>query len=365
LSEIGRKLSPESVEKLVLYDTTLRDGAQTRGLNLSLEDKLSISRKLSEFGVHYIEGGWPSSNPRDMNYFREVKSLGLKCKVAAFGMTSRNPARDAKISDLLKTEADVITVFGKSWELHVKDVLGITNEENLRMVSRTVDYIKSHGFKVFFDAEHFLDGYKTNRDYALAVIEAASGADALVLADTNGGAMPWEVESAMSDVSALVKKDIGMHAHNDTGMAVMNTLVAVANGASHVQGTVNGLGERCGNMDWCEFLPLAGLKLGLKLDVNMKRLYRLSRYLERMTGFSLSRNKPFVGLNAFSHKGGVHIDAMMKNPKAYEHMSPQDVGNVTRFSISELVGRSGVIEAARRHGYEIEKKCRLASVPKG
>ncbi|MFH0956791.1 MAG: alpha-isopropylmalate synthase regulatory domain-containing protein, partial [Candidatus Aenigmatarchaeota archaeon] len=213
-----------------------------------------------------------------------------------------------------------------------------------------------HGLTVFFDAEHFFDGYKANPAYALAVMEAASSADALVMCDSNGGALPWEVAAAVSAVREKLKtKELGIHAHNDTGMAVMNALAAVSCGARQVQGTVNGLGERCGNTDWCEFLPLLGIKLGVKLPVDMKGLFSLSRYVERMTGFSLAANKPFIGENAFSHKGGVHIDAMLKNPKAYEHMSPDEVGNATRFSLSEQVGRAGVVEAAGRLGYKIGK----------
>jgi 2-isopropylmalate synthase len=346
------------ISNLVLYDTTLRDGAQTRGLSMSLADKLSISKKLSSFGVHYIEGGWPSSNQRDMEYFEKVKGLSLSAKTAAFGMTAKDPAKDPQVAGLLKAGADVVTVFGKGWELHVKDVLKISNDENLRMISSTVEYLKAHGLTVFFDAEHFFDGYKANPSYALAVMEAASasGADALVMCDSNGGALPWEVAAAVTAVREKLKiKELGIHAHNDTGMAVMNALAAVSCGARQVQGTVNGLGERCGNTDWCEFLPLLGIKLGVKLPVDMKGLYALSRYVERMTGFSLAANKPFIGENAFSHKGGVHIDAMLKNPRAYEHMSPDEVGNATRFSLSEQVGRSGVTEAAGRFGYHIAK----------
>ncbi len=355
-SELSSKLSPNAIKNLALFDTTLRDGAQTRGLNLSLDDKLSISKKLSDFGMNYIEGGWPTSNPRDMEYFREVKSLGLKCKIAAFGMTSRNPPNDELISGLVKTEADTIAVFGKAWDLHVRDVLKITNDENLSMIADTIDYLKSHGFEVVFDAEHYLDGHKNNPDYALETLKAAKAADCIVIADTNGGALPWEVDDAFVKAKEVVKNDLGIHAHNDSGFAVMNTLVALANGANHVQGTMNGLGERCGNADWMELLPTLGLKLGIETGVDMKGLKKLSRYIERMTGFSVPRNKPFVGLNAFSHKGGVHIDAMLKNPRTYEHMNPEEIGNSRVYSMSEQVGRSGVVDAAKRHGYALDKE---------
>jgi 2-isopropylmalate synthase len=356
-SEIGSDfISPKHVKNLVLYDTTLRDGAQTHGLKFSLEDKLSISRRLSDFGFHYIEAGWPSSNPTDRQYFREAKGLGLKSKTAAFGMTSPKPADDNMIKDLVRTKADVITVFGKAWDLHVKDVLRVSLKENLRMVSGTIDYLKSKGFTVFFDAEHFFDGYKANPDYALKALEAAQAAETVVLCDTNGGTMPWDVARAVRDVRERFSGRLGIHAHNDTGMAAVNSLAALGNGVTHVQGTVNGLGERCGNLDWCEFLPLVGAKLGIRLGVKMKNLFRLSRYVMRMTGFSLARNKPFVGTNAFSHKGGVHIDAMLKNPLAYEHMSPDVVGNRRLFSLSEQAGRAGVVDAAKIHGYDLGKE---------
>ncbi len=351
-----RFISPKSVGNPVLYDTTLRDGAQTRGLRFSLDDKLSISKKLSDFGFHYIEAGWPSSNPVDRKYFEEVRGLDLKAKTAVFGMTSINPGKDSNIDDLLKTEADVITIFGKTWDMHVKDVLKVSPENNLKMISDTIDHLKSHGFMVFFDAEHFFDGYTSNPDYALNVLDAAKAADTLVLCDTNGGTMPWEVDSITKNVVSKFRNDIGVHMHNDTGMAVVSSVLALKSGVSHVQGTVNGLGERCGNMDWCEFLPLAGIKLGINLGIDMKGLLNLSRYVVRMTGFNLAKNKPFVGTNAFSHKGGVHIDAMLKNPKAYEHMNPDDIGNTRLFSLSEQAGRAGVVDAAKRHGYELDKE---------
>jgi len=343
------------MKNLVLYDTTLRDGAQTEGVTFSLEDKLAISSKLSDFGFHYIEGGWPASNPRDSVFFSEARNLGLKAKIAAFGMTSRSPEKDSNIEALLKTGADVITVFGKSWDLHVRDVLKTSNEENLKMISSTIEFLKSHGFRVFYDAEHFFDGYKHNPSYALRTLEAADGADEIILCDTNGGAMPWEVDAAAKAARGIVRKPLGMHAHNDCGMALMNSLAAAGNGFSHVQGTVNGLGERCGNLDWCMFLPVLGIKLGSGLNVELKNLMQLSRYVERMTGFNVPRNRPFVGESAFSHKGGVHIDAVLKIPEAYEHIRPEDVGNARSFGLSEQVGRAGIVMAAKQHGYHLDK----------
>lgn len=342
-------------KKLLLYDTTLRDGAQTEGVTFSLQDKLSIAKKLSEFGIHYIEGGWPSSNPRDEKFFSEIKGMGLKAKICAFGMTAKVPGKDRNIDGLLKTDADVITIFGKSWDLHAKDVLKVTLPENLKMVTDTVEYLKSHGFTVFFDAEHFFDGYKANPDYALGVMDAAKEAETLVLCDTNGGTMPWEVDAITGEVRKRFKNPLGIHVHNDSGMALTSTIVAVLKGVTQVQGTINGLGERCGNLDLCEFLPVSEVKMGLKTGVDLKNLSSISRYVERMTGFSTEKNKPFVGENAFFHKGGVHIDAVLKNPKAYEHMSPELVGNTRSFSLSEQVGRAGIVNAAKSHGFMLDK----------
>jgi len=349
-------LSPSRIKKpLVLYDTTLRDGAQTDGVTFSLEDKLAISKALADFGFGYIEAGWPSSNPRDRQFFSEAKNLGLNAKIAAFGMTSRNPAKDSNIAELIKTDADVLTIVGKSWDLHVKDVIKVPLDENLRMISNTIEFLKSHGFAVFFDAEHFFDGYKSNPGYALQTLHAGSAADALVLCDTNGGTIPWVIDSVTRRVSEIISQPLGLHAHNDSGMALMNSLTAVKNGFAHVQGTVNGLGERCGNLDWCEFLPVAKIKLGAGVKVNLKKLSSLSRYVERMTGFGVAKNKPFVGENAFSHKGGIHIDAVIKTPLAYEHISPALVGNIRSCSMSEQVGRAGIVMAARQHGYDVDK----------
>jgi len=347
--------SLKNTKKPVLYDTTLRDGAQTEGVNFSLEDKLAIAKRLSDFGFSYVEGGWPGSNPRDMQFFSDVKKLGLRSRIAAFGMTSPRPESDENVKNLAGSGAAAITIFGKAWDLHVRDVLKMSLDENVTMIKKTIDYLKSGGADVFFDAEHLFDGYKSDPDYALKVLDAASGAEVLVLCDTNGGAMPWEVDEITRAVAGRFKKPLGIHAHNDSGMAVMNSLTAMKNGIVHVQGTVNGLGERCGNMDWTEFLPVASAKLGMKLDVDMKGLSQLSKYIERMTGFSVARNKPFVGENAFRHKAGVHIDAVLKTPKAYEHVEPSYVGNTRSFSLSEQVGRAGVLRVARQYGYRIDK----------
>jgi 2-isopropylmalate synthase len=270
-------------------------------------------------------------------------------------MTSASPANDKAIKALADSGAGVVTIFGKSWDLHVKDVLKVSLDENLRMISETVDYLKAKGFRVFYDAEHFFDGYKANPAYALSTLKAASKADVIVLCDTNGGTMPWETDAITKDVFAKIRKPFGIHAHNDSGFAVMNSLIALKNGATHAQGTMNGLGERCGNLDWCEFLPVVSIKMGMKLGIDLSRLLEFSTYVQRLTGISLPKNKPFVGESAFSHKGGVHIDAIIKNPKSYEHVDPEMVGNKRLFILSEQAGRSAIVESARRHGYALGK----------
>ncbi len=340
---------------LVLYDTTLRDGAQTDGVTFSLDDKLEMAKRLSACGFGCIEAGFPSSNPRDARVFQEAKRLGLSARMAAFGMTSATPARDKAIQMLSESGAEVLTVFGKSWDMHAKEILKVSLDENLRMISATVAYLKDKGFTVFYDAEHFFDGYKASADYALATLDAASKADVIVLCDTNGGTLPWEADAITKHVSGKIKKPWGMHAHNDSGFAVMNSLTALRNGATHVQGTMNGLGERCGNLDWCELLPVLSVKMGFETGIDLARLAEFSTYVQRLTGISLPKNKPFVGESAFSHKGGVHIDAMIKNPRSYEHVDPESVGNRRLFVLSEQAGRSAVVEAARKHGYHLKK----------
>jgi 2-isopropylmalate synthase len=343
------------MKNLVLYDTTLRDGAQTDGVTFSLEDKLEMIKRLSGCGFDVIEAGFPSSNPRDMKLFSEARKMGFGPKIAAFGMTSASPAKDRKIKELAGTKAGVLTVFGKSWDLHAREVLKVSLEENLRMISGTVDYLKAKGFTVFYDAEHFFDGYKSAPDYAFATLTAASKADAIVLCDTNGGTMPWEVDAITREVAGKIKKPLGMHAHNDSGFALINSLIALKNGAAHIQGTMNGLGERCGNLDWCEFLPVVSVKMGMDVGVDLGILSEFSTYVQRLTGIGLPKNKPFVGESAFSHKGGIHIDAMIKNPKSYEHVDPETVGNKRFFVLSEQAGRSAIVESAKRHGYRLGK----------
>ncbi len=346
-----------------IYDTTLRDGAQTRGVSFSLEDKLRITKALDELGVHYIEGGWPGSNPKDMAYFKEVKNLKLKnSKVAAFSSTKRPKVsvyNDANIQELVKAETPVITIFGKAWDLHVRQALKVSLEENLEMIFETISYLKRYADEVFFDAEHFFDGFKDNPEYALKVLKAAqeAKADCLVLADTNGGTLWFELEQIIEKVKKEISSPFGIHAHNDSDCAVVNSLAAVRLGAAQVQGTINGLGERSGNANLCSIIPNLVLKMGVEAipKENLKKLYFVSRLVSELSNKSHPDNLPFVGENAFAHKAGVHVSAVLKNPRTYEHVDPELVGNKRKIMVSELSGRSNIISKALEFGVELDK----------
>ena len=335
-----------------IYDTTLRDGTQGEGVSLSAEDKVKIALRLDEMGFHYIEGGWPGSNPKDMEFFERMKEHPLKhAVVTAFGSTCRPgvaAAGDVNLNRLLESGVKTATIFGKIWDFHVTRALGTTLEENLRMVRESVAYLKEHGLTVFFDGEHFFDGYKANADYALSVLRAAvqGGADAVVLCDTNGGSLPFEVQAAVSRVrQELPEVELGIHAHNDGEMAVANTILAVQAGATQVQGTVNGLGERCGNVNICSVIPNLTLKLGYETipRENLVFLTELSRFVYEVANLNPVTNQPFVGESAFAHKGGIHVSALMKEPGTYEHMDPELVGNTRRVLMSELSGLSNLL----------------------
>jgi 2-isopropylmalate synthase len=337
---------------LEIYDTTLRDGSQGEGVNLSLADKLSLTKALDWLGVAYIEGGWPGSNPKDEAYFLEVKKLSLSiAKIAAFGSTRRaktTPADDDNLRKLVAAGADVITIFGKTWDLHVRDALRITLDENLALVKDSVAFLRqATGKPVFYDAEHFFDGYKANPAYALDTLCAAqdAGATRLILCDTNGGSLPDQVSAAVAAVRArLPAAHIGIHVHNDGGLAVANTLSAVAAGAMQVQGTINGVGERCGNVDLTSVIANAELKLGLRClpEGHLQRLTEMSRLVWERINLHAPVNQPYVGRAAFAHKGGVHVSAVQRNALTYEHVPPEQVGNTRRILISELAGRSNV-----------------------
>ena len=345
--------------EVLLYDTTLRDGTQGEGISLSVDDKLKITRLLDRLGVHYVEGGWPGSNPKDIEFFRRVRELDLKqARVAAFGSTCRvgsRPQEDANIQALLETETPVVTIVGKSWSLHVQDVLRTTPEENLRIIRESVAHLKAHGREVVYDAEHFFDGYKADPSYAMATLQAAveGGADMLVLCDTNGGSMGWEIETVIREIqSALPDVPLGIHAHNDNGLAVANSLAAVRAGAAHVQGTMNGYGERCGNADLCTLIPNLELKQGIKVlpPGRLSRLTKVARAVASTANQPLRRQAPYVGRSAFAHKGGIHVAAMRRNSQSYQHVDPALVGNRSRVLVSELAGRGNLLSKAEEMG---------------
>ena len=347
-----------------LYDTTLRDGAQTEGISFSASDKLRIVGKLDELGVHYIEAGWPGANPKDIEVFKKLKKMRLKnSKVVAFGSTRRPKIKakdDPNLKALIKSETRVITIFGKSWDLHVKDVLNTTLDENLNMIRDSVSFLKSKNKEVIFDAEHFFDGYKVNSDYAIAALKAAEegGASYLVLCDTNGGTVTSDVFRIVEEAKSRVKKPLGIHTHNDCELAVSNSIAAVQAGASHVQGTINGYGERCGNANLVSIIPLLKLKLGIDCisNLQLKELTEVSRFISEISNMKQMGNQPFVGASAFAHKGGVHVDAIMKNPKSYEHMEPTMVGNRRRLLISELSGKSSILRKAKEFDIRLQKE---------
>ncbi len=350
--------------KIFLYDTTLRDGTQREGISLSLDDKLKIAKKLDEFGIDYIEGGWPGSNPKDVEFFQRVPTLGLKhAKVTAFGSTRRkgiSPAEDINLRLLIEANTPVITLVGKSWDLHVTDVLEVNMEENLKMIGDSVAYCKSFGREVVYDAEHFFDGYKANPEYATATLRAAviNGADSVVLCDTNGGVLPWEIEEMIGNVQAALGSTVqlGIHTHDDGECGVANTLTAVRCGVTQVQGTINGYGERVANANLCSIIPDLQLKMGYHCvsDEQLKRLTELSRYVAEVANLELDDHQPFVGKSAFAHKGGIHVAAMLKNPRSYQHIEPTLVGNQQRSVVSELSGHGNLVDKAAQFGISIE-----------
>ncbi|RNB87310.1 citramalate synthase [Brevibacillus fluminis] len=340
--------------KIHLYDTTLRDGTQGEGISLSVEDKVKIAIRLDQFGMDFIEGGWPGSNPKDMAFFDRMKEMKLNhARIAAFGSTCRpNVAadEDANLRALIDSGVTVATIFGKSWDLHVTEALKTTLDENLRMVGDSVRFLKANGLTVIFDAEHFFDGYKNNAAYAVSVLKAAeeAGADWVVLCDTNGGSLPDEVFTIVSAVVPQLAVPLGIHAHNDGELAVANTLAAIRAGAMQVQGTVNGIGERCGNANLVSVIPNLQLKLGYSCvsEENLGQLTKLSRYVAEIANMSMPNNQPFVGNSAFAHKGGIHVSAVLKNPQTYEHMEPELIGNRRRVLVSELAGQSNLLAKA-------------------
>jgi 2-isopropylmalate synthase len=350
--------------RIAIYDTTLRDGSQGEGINFSLQDKLLITRRLDEVGVDYIEGGYPLSNPKDFEYFQEARGLSLKnARVAAFGMTRRkncNPADDTCLKALLDSQAPVVTIVGKTWDMQVKEVLGASLEENLNMIRDSVAYCLEKGREVLYDAEHFFDGYQHNPEYALQTLQAAlsAGARVAILCDTNGGTLTDQLADIVAKVrKALPRAELGIHCHNDCDLAVANSLAAVAQGASQVQGTINGIGERCGNVDLVSVIANLGLKLGYDVlkPGSLQHLTELSRYVYEIANMNFRSNQPFVGTSAFAHKGGMHAHAVNKVTASYEHIDPAAVGNERRILVSELAGQSSILAKTAKYAIQHDR----------
>ncbi|HEV7926455.1 MAG TPA: citramalate synthase [Verrucomicrobiae bacterium] len=344
-----------------IYDTTLRDGSQGEGINFSVLDKLRIAEKLDSFGVHYIEGGWPGSNPKDVEFFKEAKHKKLKrAKLAAFGSTRRKDvavADDDQVRLLLDAETPVVTIFGKTWLLHVKKVLRTTPDENLAMIADTVRFLKANGKFVVYDAEHAFDGFKDNGEYALATWQAAekAGADVIALCDTNGGTLPTEIAHITGVARAQLKVRLGIHTHDDAGLGVANALAALEAGASHAQGTVNGYGERTGNCNLTSLIPNVVFKLGKSClpPSALPQLKDLSQFVDEIANLRHNPRQPWVGSAAFSHKGGTHVNAVQKIVRSYEHIDPASVGNTRNVLISDLAGRSNIVMKARELGIQL------------
>ena len=351
------------MSEIQIYDTVLRDGAQREGISFSVVDKLHIAQKLDELGVHYIEGGWPGSNPKDVEFFNKARNLSLSnSTLVAFGSTRRPGTKtetDANLQALIEAGTPVVTIVGKSSESQVTQVLETTPDENCRMVADSTRFLKAKGLTVFFDAEHFFDGFKANPAYALHVLKiaAGAGADCLVLCDTNGGTLPGEAVNAIEAVKKLVRVSLGIHAHNDSELAVANTLAAVRAGVSQIQGTVNGYGERCGNTNLCSVIPALKLKMGIDCitDEQLAKLTEVSHYISEVANLAPDPFLPYVGNSAFSHKGGLHAAAMAKWESSYQHLDPAKVGNKLRVVISELAGRRNVIHKAKELGFDLSK----------
>ena len=353
------------MKKVKIYDTTLRDGNQAKGISFSLEDKLAIARKLDQFGVDYIEGGWPNpTNPLDIEFFVRTRKMEWKhARIAAFGSTCRpkaDPAEDMVLKYLVETQAPVITIFGKSWDLHVTEVLRTTLEENLRMIRESVAYLKKHCEEVVYDAEHFFDGYAANPEYALKTLKAArdGGADVLVLCDTNGGQLPWDIEAMTAKMTQELGMPVGVHLHNDTGTGVASSLAAVRAGAVQVQGTINGFGERCGNANLTVIIAALQLKMGHTLvgEDQLKNLRGLSLAVSEIANLADDIRQPYVGEAAFAHKGGAHIDGVMKLARSFEHIDPALVGNARDFIVSNQSGSSLIWDKIKAIQPDLDKR---------
>jgi len=349
-------------KSISIFDTTLRDGTQGEGISLSADDKLKIAKKLDDLGVHYIEGGIPGSNNKDIEFFKRVKDLNLNAKITAFGSTRRKNSlaeQDDNLKRMIDAGVPAVTLVGKSWDFHVHTALQTTLEENLAMIGDSISYLKRNGLEVIFDAEHFFDGFKHNPEYAAAVLAKAreAGADWLTMCDTNGGTLPQEIHGIISTVSLQLQgAQLGIHTHNDCELAVANTLSAIQAGARQVQGTINGYGERCGNANLCSIIPTLQLKMGLHCipEEALSQLTNTARYVSEVANVNMPVNQPYVGSAAFAHKGGIHVSAILRDSRTYEHIAPEKVGNKQRVLVSELAGQSNVLSKAQDMGLSLD-----------
>jgi len=356
-------------QTLTIYDTTLRDGTQAENFNLSVEDKVRITLKLDELGIDFVEGGWPGSSPASTEYFEEIRNYTLRhAKVSAFGSTRNfnNPVdQDPNLQALIDAKTPAITIFGKTWDVHVFEALRISLEDNLLIIVESLRHLRPHAQHLFYDAEHFFDGFKGSKEYALATLDKAieGGAECLVLCDTNGGTMPTEIAGIMKAVKGHIKEkgktiELGIHAHNDSETAVANSLMAVSLGATHIQGTMNGVGERCGNANLVSIVPALALKMSYDFPVarNLQKLTEVSRFVTELANLPHNKYQPYVGRSAFAHKGGIHVSAVKRNPLTYEHIEPEKVGNIRRILISDQAGRSNVLHKAKKYGLDLDSK---------
>jgi len=352
------------MKEVKLYDTTLRDGAQSEGISYSVLDKIRITQELDKLGIHYIEGGWPGSNPKDMEFYQKMNKMHLKnSQLVAFGSTRRaniSAKEDSNLKAILKSGAKIAAIFGKTWDLHIKEVLKTNLEENLNMIRDSVSFLVKEGMIVFYDAEHFFDAYCIDKEYSLKCLLTAqeAGAKFLVLCDTNGGTLTSEVYRIIKQIRPLIKVGLGIHCHNDADLAVANSLAAVEAGCEMVQGTINGYGERCGNADLIPIIANLKLKMGINCISNekLKELTRVSHFVSEISNMKQRNDQPYVGASSFAHKGGVHINAVMKNPKTYEHIDPSLVGNHRRILVSELAGKTGILVRAKDLDLDLSKE---------
>ncbi len=356
--------SSAAMPKLQLFDTTLRDGAQMSSVCFSARDKIAIAKKLDELGIQYIEGGFPGSNEKEQEFFRLAREeQWQQAKICAFGSTHHKkyePENDPNLNVILKTGAPVAVLFGKNSRFQATEIIQVTPEQNLEIIKNSVQYLTSKGMDVIYDAEHFFDGYVEDADYTIACIQAAEagGAINLTLADTNGGMLPWQVTAAVEEVKKHIKTPLGIHTHNDSDLAVANTLAAVQAGVEMIQGTINGFGERCGNASLCSVIPNLQLKMGIKVvtDENLRKLTELSRFVQELSNINPRKDLPFVGRWAFCHKGGIHVSAMRKNPLSYQHIRPELVGNASSTSMSELSGRANIFDFLEKNGITADEE---------